>query len=145
MPKKQHTISPEEYFKKSIIDSSNPIKQFQRSIPIYRWCLCNIGNPIVEILWLFISTMGFPILIRHIYIYVCTYIRTYVRMYVVSETLWVPILHSAEAEEDNLSSFDSKIACLCQSIEINNKYVCMYINYIYIHIYWIRVLTLFTS
>ena len=32
------------------------------------------------------------------------------------------ILHSAE--EDNLSPFDSNIACLCQSIEINNnKYV----------------------
>ena len=40
----------------------------------------------------------------------------------VSETLWVRILHSAE--EDNLSPCDSKIACLCQSIEINNnKYV----------------------
>ena len=38
----------------------------------------------------------------------------------VSETLWVRILHSAE--EDNLSPFDSKIACLCQSIEINNIY-----------------------
>ena len=37
---------------------------------------------------------------------------------------WVRILHSAE--EDNLSPFDSNIACLCQSIEINNnKYVCM--------------------
>ena len=34
----------------------------------------------------------------------------------VSKTLWVRILHSAEE--------DSKIACLCQSIEINNnKYV----------------------
>ena len=43
----------------------------------------------------------------------------------VSETLWVRILHSAE--EENLSPFDSNIACLCQSIEINNnKYVCMY-------------------
>ena len=39
----------------------------------------------------------------------------------VSETLWVRILHSAE--EDNLSRFYSKIACLCQSIEINNRYV----------------------
>ena len=40
----------------------------------------------------------------------------------VSETLWVRILHSTE--EDNLSPFDSKIDCLCQSIEItNNKYV----------------------
>ena len=40
----------------------------------------------------------------------------------VSETLWVRILHSAE--EDKLSPFDSKMACLCQSIEIkNNKYV----------------------
>ena len=26
-------------------------------------------------------------------------------------------------EEDNLSPFDSYIACLCQSIEINNKHV----------------------
>ena len=35
---------------------------------------------------------------------------------------WVRILPSAE--EDNLSPFDSNIACLCQSIEINNnKYV----------------------
>ena len=40
----------------------------------------------------------------------------------VSETFWVRILHSSE--EDNLSPFDLKIACLCQSIEINNnKYV----------------------
>ena len=36
---------------------------------------------------------------------------------------WVRILHSAE--DDNLSPFDSNIACPCQSIEINNKYVCM--------------------
>ena len=39
----------------------------------------------------------------------------------VSETPWVRILLSAE--EDNLSPFDSNIACLCQCIEINNKYV----------------------
>ena len=40
-------------------------------------------------------------------------------------TLCVRILHSAE--EDNLYPFDTKTACLCQSIEINNnKYVCMY-------------------
>ena len=32
---------------------------------------------------------------------------------------WVRILHSAE--ENNLSPFDSNIACLCQSIEINNN------------------------
>ena len=32
---------------------------------------------------------------------------------------WDRILHSAE--EDNLSPFDSKIACLCQSIEIKNN------------------------
>ena len=37
----------------------------------------------------------------------------------VPETLWVRILHSAE--EDNLSHFDSNIACLCQSIEIKNN------------------------
>ena len=41
----------------------------------------------------------------------------------VSETPWVRILLSAE--EDNLSPFDSKIACLCQSIEINNKQICI--------------------
>ena len=39
--------------------------------------------------------------------------------YSVPETLWFRILHSAE--EDNLSPFDSKTACLCPSIEINNK------------------------
>ena len=39
---------------------------------------------------------------------------------------WVRIPHSAA--EDNLSPFDSNIACLCQSIEINNnKQVCMYV------------------
>ena len=32
---------------------------------------------------------------------------------------WVRILHSAEV--NNLSPFDSNIACLCQSIEINNN------------------------
>ena len=37
----------------------------------------------------------------------------------VSETSQLRILHSAEV--DNLSPFDSKIACLCQSIEINNN------------------------
>ena len=37
----------------------------------------------------------------------------------VPKTLWVRILHSAE--EDNLSPSDSKIACLCQSIAINNN------------------------
>ena len=38
-----------------------------------------------------------------------------------SDDLWVAvrILHSAE--KDILSPFDSKIACLCQSIEINNN------------------------
>ena len=34
---------------------------------------------------------------------------------------WVQILHSAE--EDNLSPFDLNIACLCQSIEIDNKHI----------------------
>ena len=43
----------------------------------------------------------------------------------VPETLWVRILHSAE--KDNLSPFDSKIVCLCQSIEINNKHVYVYV------------------
>ena len=38
----------------------------------------------------------------------------------VTETL-VRILHSADG--DNLSPLDSKIAYLCQSIEINNKLI----------------------
>ena len=51
----------------------------------------------------------------------------------VSETSQVRILLSAEV--DNLSPFDSNIACLCQSIEINNKkHVCMYV-YMYVYIY----------
>ena len=51
------------------------------------------------------------------YVYMCMCVYVW-----VSETPWVRILLSAE--EDNLSPFDSKIACLCQSIEINNnKYV----------------------
>ena len=37
---------------------------------------------------------------------------------------WVRILPSAE--EDNLSPLDSNIACLCQSIEINNKHIYIY-------------------
>ena len=38
---------------------------------------------------------------------------------------WVRILHSVE--KDNLCPFDLKIACLCQSVEINNnKQVCIY-------------------
>ena len=41
----------------------------------------------------------------------------------VSETL-VRILHSAE--EDNLSPLDSKIACPCQSFEINNSKQILY-------------------
>ena len=36
---------------------------------------------------------------------------------------WIRILHSAE--EDNLSPFDSNIACLCQSIEINKQQICI--------------------
>ena len=51
----------------------------------------------------------------------------------VSETSQLRILHSAE--EDNLSPFDSKIACLCQRVKINNNkhvrvvcmHVCMYV------------------
>ena len=38
---------------------------------------------------------------------------------------WVRILHSPE--EYKLSPLDSKIACLCQSIEINNKHIYIYI------------------
>ena len=47
----------------------------------------------------------------------------------VSETLWVRILHLAE--EDNLYPFDSKIACLCQSIKTNNKYIYYIYTYFF--------------
>ena len=56
----------------------------------------------------------------NIYVYVHVYAYVYVCMN--PGTIWVRILHSAE--EDKLFPFDSKIACLWQSIEINNnKYV----------------------
>ena len=88
----------------------------------------------------------------HACMYVCMHACMYVCMYVWSSiaqsvcqrafsllAIWclgprVQILHSAE--EHNLSPFDLNIACLCQSIEINNNryvsmyactYVCMYV------------------
>ena len=57
----------------------------------------------------------------------CVYVCKCVCMYACMLAIWclgprVQILHSAE--EHNLSPFDLNIACLCQSIEINNnKYV----------------------
>ena len=43
------------------------------------------------------------------------------------------------AEEDHFSPFDSKIACLCQSINIkHNKHACMYTTG-----YWVQVFSLF--
>ena len=41
--------------------------------------------------------------------------------YSASQTYQLQILHSAG--EDTLFPVDSKIACLCQRIKINNKYV----------------------
>ena len=42
-------------------------------------------------------------------------------------------------EEGNLSTFDSKIVCLCQSIEINNNRACMYLCdvclYVFMYVY----------
>ena len=101
--------------------------------------------------------------IPYVYIYIiCVYVCIYVYMYSVEFKLlawswlaqsvcqrafslleiwfqrpfWVRILHSGE--EHNLSPFDSKIACLCHSIEINsNKYIYIYI-YIYIYVYAVR-------
>ena len=50
---------------------------------------------------------------------------------------WVRILPSAE--EDNLSPLDSNMACLCQSIEINNNkyvYLIMYTSiFEYVYMY----------
>ena len=49
---------------------------------------------------------------------------------------WVRILPSAE--EDNLSPLDSNIACLCQSIEINNnKHIISY--YIFMQLYFVQM------
>ena len=85
--------------------------------------------------------------------YVCMYVFTYVRMYVRTYVcVYVCMQESSlllanrclrprvrilqSAEEDNLSPFDSNIACLCQSIEINNnKYVCTYVcMYVYMYV-----------
>ena len=48
--------------------------------------------------------------------YICKWLHKYIWCL---RPWWVRILLSAE--EDNLSPFDSNIACLCQSIEINNN------------------------
>ena len=62
-------------------------------------------------LWVY---MRFPVPTK---IYVCMYV--YSAGELVSATSQLQILHSAE--EDNLSPFDTNIACLCRSIEINNN------------------------
>ena len=65
----------------------------------------------------------------HVYVCVCVCMAAGIQFAgdLVSETLGRN-LHSAE--EDNSSLFDSNIACLCQSIKINNNHVyactCMY-------------------
>ena len=47
---------------------------------------------------------------------------------------WAQILHSAE--KDNLSPLDLNIACLCQSIEIDNTHVCLYVcMYVCMYVY----------
>ena len=62
----------------------------------------------------------------HACIYVCMYVcRAFSLLAIWCLGPRVQILHSAE--EHNLSPFDLNIACLCHSIEINNKYVCMYV------------------
>ena len=56
------------------------------------------------------------------YVCMCVYIYIYINSTLAIWCLrpwWVRFLPSAE--EDNLSPFDSNIACLCQSIEINNN------------------------
>ena len=61
----------------------------------------------------------------------------------IPETIWVRILHSAA--EDNLCPFDSKIAYLCQSIEINNnKHLCMLEPGVKAHLQWNQVSWMFT-
>ena len=68
-----------------------------------------------------IFIMGIPILLRQ-YLYIETAPHIFSLLAIWCLRPWrVQILHSAE--EDNLSPFDSNIACLCQSIEINNKHV----------------------
>ena len=48
---------------------------------------------------------------------------------------WVWILHSAE--QDNLSPFDSNIACLCQIIEINNnKHIYTWLAMTWLNVIW---------
>ena len=66
-----------------------------------------------------IFIMGIPILLRQ-YLYIETAPHIFSLLAILCLRPWrVRILHSAE--EDNLSPFDSNIACLCQSIEINNN------------------------
>ena len=55
----------------------------------------------------------------NIYIYMDTFMYVCVYPCVYVQCMCICI--------DNLSPFDSKITCLCQSIKINNKHVCMHV------------------
>ena len=61
----------------------------------------------------------------YIYIYICMYVCMYFCQQVFSLLanwcLWSRVQILLSAEEHNLSPFDLNIACLCQSIEINNN------------------------
>ena len=72
----------------------------------------------------------------YVFMYVCIQQRHVYRQSQVRKPNG--ILHTAE--EDNLSPFDSKITCLCHSIEINNNNIYV-LSYLLISIYRYRSLT----
>ena len=90
---------------------------------IFLGVICNAvavdAAGVLFLLFIYFYFLIFPILFCHIYIYIY---RAFSLLAIWCLGPRVQILHSAE--EHNLSPFDLNIACLCQSIAINNnKYI----------------------
>ena len=96
---------------------SNPYPQCSRFSRLTNFGHAKPSTSFSALIWgyvcMFMGITG-TYVCMYVCMYVCTYVRTYVCMYVcMCVCMYV---------------CDSKIACLCQSIEINNnKYVCMYV------------------
>ena len=90
---------------------------------IFLVVICNAvavdAAAVLYLLFIYFYFLIFPILFCYIYIYIY---RAFSLLAIWCLGPRVQILHAAE--EHNLSPFDLNIACLCQSIEINNnKYI----------------------
>ena len=136
-------------FKGTCIPTTSAFLQFK--VPTFKVATLSLVLVFMIFLISWVLTAGFMTchVYVYVYVYVCVYVYAYVYVYVEFKFLaWYSIAQSVcqlafsllaiwclrprvqnlhSAEEDNLSPFDLNIACLCQSIEINNnKYVYIY-------------------